>query len=619
MSSGEITRKIAVIFVADVVGYSKHMEKDEDATLNNYAKCEKILNRLLKKHKGKIFNTAGDSVLVEFSSALNAVDCGVEFQNKIKELNADGKTDIKLMFRLGINMGDVISRDNNLLGDGVNIAARLEALALPGGITISKNVHDLVSPKTKIKFNNLGIQKVKQNEFHAYDVVMDNSHIRTLKTKQKSSSSIIFILAIVLILFALSYFFSFYGSTKKLINEDKELSSKPRILVLPIKTSGASEAQKGFVRGITESMISTLAQYNGITVLTSGTSFYADKNNVSENIIKNDYDVDYLIRGTLQLLGENARINLQISDLNESVVTVSKKKDFKFSELFSVQDQLSNEILSEMQINFGVGAGMGRWAKNYKNIEEFTEFLNWRNEWRKFTKTAYLKSNQMLSNMRKTMAPDNSFLHMMESWQLMQKVVLKLSTDEKSDLKNIEVALQKAIDFGPNVSGSFSSRAYIGKLLLGRDCKQSTDDIERALELEPNSGNTLQVAAAVYAQCNDLDKAISAANSSLEITPNDTNWMITGQLATYYFQTGDLELLTNLIGEDINAKDMDGRVLAYYSLIEKRKGNNGLAKKYFARAIENGLTVGRLETNIVDEKVRKSIIKELLTIGDLRE
>ena len=619
MSSGEITRKIAVIFVADVVGYSKHMEKDEDATLNNYAKCEKILNRLLKKHKGKIFNTAGDSVLVEFSSALNAVDCGVEFQNKIKELNADGKTDIKLMFRLGINMGDVISRDNNLLGDGVNIAARLEALALPGGITISKNVHDLVSPKTKIKFNNLGIQKVKQNEFHAYDVVMDNSHIRTLKTKQKSSSSIIFILAIVLILFALSYFFSFYGSTKKLINEDKELSSKPRILVLPIKTSGASEAQKGFVRGITESMISTLAQYNGITVLTSGTSFYADKNNVSENIIKNDYDVDYLIRGTLQLLGENARINLQISDLNESVVTVSKKKDFKFSELFSVQDQLSNEILSEMQINFGVGAGMGRWAKNYKNIEEFTEFLNWRNEWRKFTKTAYLKSNQMLSNMRKTMAPDNSFLHMMESWQLMQKVVLKLSTDEKSDLKNIEVALQKAIEFGPNVSGSFSSRAYIGKLLLGRDCKQSTDDIERALELEPNSGNTLQVAAAVYAQCNDLDKAISAANSSLEITPNDTNWMITGQLATYYFQTGNLELLTNLIGEDINAKDMDGRVLAYYSLIEKRKGNNGLAKKYFARAIENGLTVGRLETNIVDEKVRKSIIKELLTIGDLRE
>ncbi len=619
MSADEITRKIAVIFVADVVGYSKHMEKDEDETFKNYAKCEKILNKLLKKHKGKIFNTAGDSVLVEFSSALNAVDCGVEFQNKIKELNANKKTDIKLMFRLGINMGDVISRDNNLLGDGVNIAARLEALAVPGGVTISKNVHDLVSPKTKLKFNNLGIQKVKQNEFHAYDVIMDNSHIRTLKTKQKSSSSIIFILAIVLILFALGYVISFYGSTKKLSNQDKELSSKPRILVLPIKTSGASDEQKGFVRGITESMISTLAQYNGITVLTSGTSFYADKNNVSENIIKNDYDVDYLIRGTLQLLGENARINLQISDLNESVVTVSKKKDFKFSELFSVQDQLSNEILSEMQINFGVGAGMGRWAANYKNIEEFTEFLNWRNEWRKFTKTAYLKSNEMLSNMRKTLAPDNSFLHMMESWQLMQKVVLKLSTDEESDLKNIEVALQKAIEFGPNVSGSFSSRAYIGKLLLGRDCKQSTEDIERALELEPNSGNTLQVAAAVYAQCNDLDKAISAANSSLEITPNDTNWMITGQLATYYFQIGNLELLTNLIGEDINAKDMDGRVLAYYSLIEKRKGNNGLAKKYFARAIENGLTVGRLETNIVDKKVRKSIIKELSTIGDLRQ
>ena len=192
-------------------------------------------------------------------------------------------------------------------------------------------------------------------------------------------------------------------------------------------------------------MISTLAQYNGIIVLTSGTSFFADENNISETVIKEDYDVDYLIRGTLQLLGDDARINLQISDLNKSVVSMSKKKDFKFSELFKIQDQLSNEILNELQINFGIGAGMRGWAENYKNIEEFTQFLNWRNEWRKFTKTSYLKSNEMLLIMKKNLAPDNSFLHMMTSWQLMQKVILKLSTDEDSDLKKIENALQKAI------------------------------------------------------------------------------------------------------------------------------------------------------------------------------
>ena len=296
----------------------------------------------------------------------------------------------------------------------------------------------------------------------------------------------------------------------------------------------------------------------------------------------------------------------------------SEKKDFKFSNLFRVQDQLSNEILNELQINFGVGAGMGGWSENYRNIEEFTQFLNWRNEWRKFTKTSYLKSNEMLSDMKKTLAPDNGALHMMDSWQLMQKVILKLSADEKSDLKKIEVALQKAMEFGPNVSGSFSSRAYIGKLLLGRSCKDSTKDIDKALELEPNSGNTLQVAAAVYAQGRNFDKAIAAANSSLEITPNDTNWMITGQLASYYFQLDKIELLTELIGENINAKDMDGRVLAYFALIENRKGNKDLATKYLSNAIDNGLTKGRLETNLVDQELRETTIKELLTIGDLK-
>ena len=109
--NSEIDRKIAVIFVADVVGYSEHMKKNEDATISNYSSCEKILNKLLKKYKGSVFNTAGDSVLAEFPSAVNAVECGVEFQNEIRKRNESNKTNVKLSFRLGINMGDVVNKD----------------------------------------------------------------------------------------------------------------------------------------------------------------------------------------------------------------------------------------------------------------------------------------------------------------------------------------------------------------------------------------------------------------------------------------------------------------------------------------------------------------------------
>ena len=180
MSNEEINRKIAVIFATDLVGYSKHMEKDENATLLGLSECNKIIEPLIKKQKGRIFNTGGDSVFAEFPSAVAAVDTAVEFQKQIKARNDKDTTEVKLEYRIGVNMGDVVKEGDNLLGDGVNIAARLEALAQPGGITISKNVYDLVANKTKYEFNDLGIQKVKQNQFHAYDLI-----IRSI-TKEKA-------------------------------------------------------------------------------------------------------------------------------------------------------------------------------------------------------------------------------------------------------------------------------------------------------------------------------------------------------------------------------------------------------------------------------------------------
>ena len=175
MSNNDIDRKIAVIFATDLVGYSKHMEKDENATLRGLRECNKIIEIIIKKQKGRIFNTGGDSVFAEFPSAVAAVDTAVEFQNQIKDRNDKDTTDIKLEYRIGINMGDVVKEGNNLLGDGVNIAARLEALSQTGGITISKNVYDLVENKTNYEFKDLGIQKVKQNQFHAYDLLLDSS------------------------------------------------------------------------------------------------------------------------------------------------------------------------------------------------------------------------------------------------------------------------------------------------------------------------------------------------------------------------------------------------------------------------------------------------------------
>ena len=172
MAKEKIERKIAVIFATDVVGYSKHMEADESETIHNLRECEAMLTGLFEKHDGRLFNTGGDSFLAEFPSAVSAVECAVEFQNLINKRNASDDTSVKLEFRIGINSGDVVKEKDNLLGDGVNIAARLESLAQINGITVSKVIYDYVKGKTKYNFNDLGIQKVKQNEFHAFDLLL---------------------------------------------------------------------------------------------------------------------------------------------------------------------------------------------------------------------------------------------------------------------------------------------------------------------------------------------------------------------------------------------------------------------------------------------------------------
>ena len=145
-------------------------------------------------------------------------------------------------------MGDVVKKEGNLFGDGVNIAARLEALAQPHGISISKSVYDLVVPKTKMTFNDLGVQKVKQNEFHAFDILLDPSQKRTLKTKSSSMLPIISAVAAAVVIGLTTLFFVFSGSEKQSV----QISSKPVILVEPISASGLSESQKGFEKGATE-------------------------------------------------------------------------------------------------------------------------------------------------------------------------------------------------------------------------------------------------------------------------------------------------------------------------------------------------------------------------------
>ena len=615
----EVDRKIAVILVADVVGYSKHMEADENATIGSYNDCEKILNKLLKKYKGSVFNTAGDSVLAEFPSAVNAVQCGVDFQSEIKKRNGSDNTDVKLEFRLGINMGDVVKKEDNLIGDGVNIAARLEALAQPNGISISKSVYDFVVPKTKMTFNDLGVQMVKQNEFHAFDILLDPSQKRNLKTRPKPYVPIIGAVAVALVILfsGLLYLSTSSESDKKVAT--LETSSKPTLLIMPIETSGLTDDQKGFARGITESMISTLSSYQAIKVLSTSTSFHAQKTEMLDNSIRDEYGVDYLIRGSMQVMGNNARLNLEITDLKAAKVTLSKKKDFNMEDIFKIQDELGNEILSALSIDLGVGSAQGSdWVKQWRSMEDFTKFLNWRNEWRKFTKKGYLNSLRILEDLKTSYPEEKPFILIAESWQLFQKLNFGLSENKEKDLKRLKYTLDRGIEIEPNSVDILAGRALIGLQYLGRSCEDSLADIIKTEQLG-STVDSLTIAAGVYENCGELKKGIASTRSALELVPNDFGWFITSNLVVRLYKDGQIDEIYKLIGADIEAKDMGSWVFAIYAFLEQEKGNMEKAKKYLEKAKKLDLNLVRFEKSLksYDKELHEKTISGLKKIGDL--
>ena len=341
MSNNDIDRKIAVIFATDLVGYSKHMEKDENATLRGLRECNKIIEIIIKKQKGRIFNTGGDSVFAEFQSAVAAVDTAVEFQNQIKDRNDKDTTDIKLEYRIGINMGDVVKEGDNLLGDGVNIAARLEALSQTGGITISKNVYDLVENKTNYEFNDLGIQKVKQNQFHAYDLLLDPSQKRKLKTQSYNTKLISLIGGAVAAVF-LGLFFSGILETEKKLDSSK-------IVILPFKSLSDTKKEKLLALGISQDLGSKLTKSSKTLNILNIKKVPKDLMEVSKST-----NASYLVDGNIMQIDNMLRVKVDLID-GESVSNIWSEtydRDLTGKNIFKLQDEIIKQIINEL-----VGAG----------------------------------------------------------------------------------------------------------------------------------------------------------------------------------------------------------------------------------------------------------------------
>ena len=310
-------RKLSTIFASDVVGYSKMMGNNEEKTLEILGERREVIDSAITDYNGIIFGSAGDSVIAEFGSPVKAAECAVQIQGKMKTMNEDIPEDQQMIFRIGINIGDVMVSKDNLFGDAVNVAARLESAAQPSGICVSKTVFDLINQKIRVSFEDAGKLDLKNivEPIQAYFVIQKKGSVR----------------------------FNQYEDSPQIKVEKAEQGS---LAVMLFKNLSKDEDQAYFCEGFSEDLITVLSKYSKLLVVSGNASFtYRDKSKSPKEIGK-ELGVRYILEGSVRKLGQKVRIGAKLISADRENTIWSHNFDFTIDEMFDIQDELVETIVS---------------------------------------------------------------------------------------------------------------------------------------------------------------------------------------------------------------------------------------------------------------------------------
>ena len=311
-------RRLAAILAADVVGYSRLMEADEEATVRTLSTHRAIIDGLVASHHGRVFGSAGDSVIAEFASPVEAVRCAVDIQRELEAHNVDLAEDRRMRLRIGVNLGDVIVEGDNLLGDGVNIAARLETLADPGGISLARSVFDQVKKQLDLGYEYLGEHEVKNiaepvqvyrvlTEPEAAGKIIGETKRATQSWKRMALAAVVFVL--IGVAGAVTWLRPWEPTIEPASVERMAfpLPDKPSIAVLPFTNMSRDPKQDYFAEGLTRDLITDLSKVSGLFVIArNSTANYTDSS-VNIGQVAEELGVRYILEGSVRHEGDEVR------------------------------------------------------------------------------------------------------------------------------------------------------------------------------------------------------------------------------------------------------------------------------------------------------------------------
>ncbi len=359
-----VERKLAAILAADVAGYSRLMSADEDGTLAQLkAHRRALIDPKIREHHGKIIKTTGDGMLVEFPSVVDAVRCAVEVQRGMGERNAGVPADKRIEFRVGINLGDILHDEKDIFGDGVNIAARLEGLAEPGGICVSRAVRDPVRERLGFMFEDMGEQALKNiaSPIHAYRVRFagaEPGERGALRSSRRNTIAAAALGALVATCAVAAIGLFVWRNhvppappvppAASAANTALPLPDKPSVAVLPFTNIGGDAKQERLADGITEDVITDLSRYRDLFVIARNSVFTYKGKALSVQQVGRELGVRYVLEGSIQTSGDRVRVTAQLIDAATNAHVWSERYDGALDDIFNVQNEVTQKIAAAL-------------------------------------------------------------------------------------------------------------------------------------------------------------------------------------------------------------------------------------------------------------------------------
>jgi adenylate cyclase len=543
MADEGFKRKLTAILSADAVGYSRLMAEDEAATVKTIATYREVMTSLIKQHRGRVVDSPGDNVLAEFSSVVDAVQCAVAVQNEFQTRNAELAENRRMEFRIGINLGDVIDEEDRIYGDGVNIAARLEALADPAGICVSKTAFDQIETKLPLGYEYLGEQSVKNipKPVAAYRVLMKPEAVGKVIGEKRflgrfsRRTALAAIVILVVVAGSLVGWNIYLQQSKKVEPASVKkmafpLPEKTSIAVLPFKNISGDSDQEFLADGITESIISAVSRVSGLFVIASNSVFTYKGKAVKIQTVSEELGVQNVLEGTVQRDGNRLRINAQLIDAIKGRHLWSERYDREMQDLFAVQDNISKEVLTALRVKLVEGEQARVWARGTNNLDAYLKFLQAYDHFKSFNKNSMILTRQVCEE---AIALDpkyelpNSLIgttHLIDLW-------FYWGESPRSSIENAEVALQKAVALNPLSDYAYANLGHL--YLLQKRHDESVKAGEKAIALNPNGDYNMILLGITFNYVQRYEEAIRLFREGQRRNPYCPAWYIHNMAYSY--------------------------------------------------------------------------------------